>query len=80
MGENNFKLFAFASNEDGSKIFCRLAYKKKTMLKGFYDFDKEKFFITSYVKGNFVRGIGKNTIKNALIEILHLDYDWELQA
>ena len=77
MGED-FKLFAFASNKDGSKIFCRLAYKKKTMAKGFYDFDKEKFFVTSYVKSNFVRGIGKNTIKKELIELLRLDYDWEM--
>jgi hypothetical protein len=77
MGDD-FKLFAFASNKDGSKIFCRLAYKKKTMAKGFYDFDKEKFFVTSYVKSNFVRGIGKNTVKKKLIEILRLDYDWEM--
>ena len=77
MGDD-FKLFAFASNKDGSKIFCRLAYKKKTIAKGFYDFDKEKFFVTSYVKSNFVRGIGKNTVNKKLIEILRLDYDWEM--
>lgn len=77
MGDD-FKLFAFASNEDGSKVFCRLAYKKKTMAKGFYDFDKEKFFVTNYVKSNFVRGIGKNTVKKKLIELLRLDYDWEM--
>lgn len=77
MGED-FKLFAFASNEDGSKIFCRLAYKKKTMAKGFYDFGKEKFFVTNYVKTNFVKGIGKNTVKEKLIELLREDYDWEM--
>ena len=77
MGDD-FKLFAFASNKDGSKIFCRLAYKKKTIAKGFYDFDKEKFFVTSYVKSNYVRGIGKNTVNKKLIEILRLDYDWEM--
>lgn len=76
--DSNFKLFAFASNGDGSKIYCRLAYNKKTMLKGYYDFDKEKFFITNYVKTNFIKGIGKNTIKKNLIEILNEEYDWEL--
>ena len=76
--ESEFKLFAFASNHDGSKIYCRLAYNKKTMAKGFYDFNKEKFFITNYVKSNFVRGIGRDTIKKKLIEILKLDYDWEI--
>ena len=77
MGDR-FELFAFASNHDGSKIFCRLACNKKTMAKGYYDFDKEKFFVTNYVKKNFKRGIGKKTINKNLKEILNIDYDWEM--
>ena len=53
-------------------------YKKKTMVKGFYDFDKEKFFVTKYVKSNFVQGIGKNIVKKNLIELLNIDYDWNM--
>ena len=75
---SDYNLFTFASNKDGSKIFCRLAYKKKTVVKGFYDFDMGKFFITDYVKSNFEKGVGKNTVKKKLEEILLLDYDWEL--
>jgi hypothetical protein len=48
------------------------------MAKGYYDFDKEKFFVTNYVKKNFERGIGKNTINKNLKEILNIDYDWEM--
>ena len=75
----NFKLIAFATNDNGEKIYCRLAYGKKTMVKGYYDFTKDKFFITKYVKSNFQQGIGKNTVREKLIELLKIDYDWELQ-
>ena len=55
MEENTpkYKLITFASNKDGSKIFCRLAMNKKTLIKGFYDFNKDNFFITEYVKTRF---------------------------
>ena len=81
MEENTpkYKLITFASNKDGSKIFCRLAMNKKTLIKGFYDFNKENFFITEYVKKNFINGIGKNTAKKILKEILEEDFNWEMQ-
>ena len=81
MEENTpkYKLITFASNKDGSKIFCRLAMNKKTLIKGFYDFNKDNFFITEYVKKNFINGIGKNTAKKILKEILEVDYDWTLE-
>jgi len=75
---NDYKVFTFATNHSGSKIFCRMAYKKKTVAKGFYDFDKDKFFVTNYLKQNFPQGIGRNSIKKYLKVILNLDYDWEL--
>ena len=76
----NFKVIAFADNKDGTKIFCRLAMDKKTLIKGFYDFDKELFFITEYVKRNFTNGVGRNTAKKILKEILEQDYDWTLNV
>lgn len=76
--DNKFKLIPFASNKDGTKIYCRLALNKKTLIKGHYDFNKEQFFITEYVKKNFIQGIGKNTAKNKLKELLEQDYDWNL--
>ena len=81
MEENTpkYKLITFASNKDGSKIFCRLAMNKKTLIKGFYDFNKDNFFITEYVKKNFINGIGKNTAKKILKEILEEDFNWEMQ-
>jgi hypothetical protein len=75
---NKFKLITFASNKDGTKIYCRLAHNKKTLIKGYYDFNKEQFIITDYVKQNFIQGIGKNTAKKKLQELLEQDYDWNL--
>ena len=74
----DFKFFPFATNKDGSKIFCRLSYKKKTVLKGFYDYERDRFIIKDYVKQNFPQGTGKPTIKRILRFYLALDYDWEL--
>ena len=76
--DNKFKLITFASNKDGTKIYCRLALNKKTLIKGYYDFNKEKFFITDYIKNNFIQGIGKNTAKKMLKQLLEQDYDWNL--
>lgn len=75
---SDYKLFTFAANKSGTKIFCRFTFKKKTIAKGFYDFDKSKFFITSYQPQNFPQGVGKNTVKKYLKFILDVDYDWEL--
>lgn len=73
-----FKFFTFSANEDGTKIYCRLALNRKTLIKGYYDFNKDKFIITQYVKKNFCKGIGKNTARKKLKEILLTDYDWTL--
>jgi len=68
----------FATNKDGTKIFCRFTLDKKTLIKGFYDFNRERFYITDYVKKNFTKGIGRDTAREKLKEILLVDYDWEI--
>ena len=78
MDENKFKLIAFASNKNGTKIFCRLALNKKTIIKGFYDFNKEKFIITDYLKKNFTQGINRKIAEANLKEILDIDYGWNV--
>jgi len=77
--DSKFKLITFASNKDGTKIFCRLAYDKKTLLRGYYDFNQERFIIEKYLPQNFIKGqIGKNKTKSKLKELLEQDYDWNL--
>ena len=48
---SDYKLFTFASNKSGTKIFCRFTYKKKTITKGFYDFFS-RFATISYKVGD----------------------------
>lgn len=76
---SKFKVIVHGDNEDGSKLFARFTYKKKALVKGYYSFNKEKFFITSYVKQNLLNcGIDTNTAKEIMSKILMMDYDWEL--
>jgi len=73
-----FKFSTIGSNESGTRIFCKLSYSKHNVLRGFYDFDLDKFIIIKYLYGNFPEGLTKNKIRKALKEILTTDYDWEL--
>ena len=74
---SKFKFGLIGTNNSGTKIFARLTYDKHTLLKGFYDFDKEKFVIMKYLDNNFPQGITRKKTKNALKDNL-LDYDWNL--
>lgn len=74
---SKFKFGLIGTNNSGTKIFARLTYDKHTLLKGFYDFNEEKFIIMKYLDNNFPLGITKKNAKNALKDNL-LDYDWNL--
>jgi hypothetical protein len=73
-----FKFSTIGSNESGTRIFCKLSYDKHNVLRGFYDFNLEKFIIIKYMYDNFPQGLTKNKIRKNLKEILMNEYDWEL--
>jgi hypothetical protein len=73
-----FKFSTIGSNESGNRIFCKLSCEKRNVLKGFYDFDLEKFIIIKYMYDNFPQGLTKNKIRKNLKEILRIDYNWDL--
>jgi hypothetical protein len=73
-----FKFNTIGANENGTRIYCKLSCDKHNVLKGFYDFDLEKFVITKYLYANFPQGITKNKVRKELKEILIIDYDWNL--
>lgn len=73
-----FKFNTIGSNKSGSKIFCKLSCDKHNVLRGFYDFDLERFIIIKYMYDNFPKGVSKNKIKKALKDILIIDYNWNL--
>lgn len=74
---SNFKFRLLGANKNGTKIFARLTYNKHTLIKGYYDFDKEKFIIVKYINDNFSKEITRKKAKKELKKQL-LDYDWEL--
>lgn len=74
-----FKLIPFASNKSGNRIFCRFSVNNKTLVRGVYDFNLERFIILKYVKSNIIKmQMGRKYIKSKLKNILLIDYDWEL--
>lgn len=74
----SFKIKLIGSNDDGSRIFAVLRYGKARLVKGFYDFNTEKFNILEWKKKNFPQGYTKENIMEILRQVLLLDYDWEL--
>lgn len=74
-----FYLIPFASNQSGSKIFCKLVEGKrgKDLLKGHYDYNIENFFIDKWYEKRFKEHHTKEKLLEELKEILLCDYDWE---
>jgi hypothetical protein len=72
------KLNTIGSNDNGNRIFCKLSCENHNVLRGFYDFNLEKFIIIKYLYNNFPKELNKNQIKKQLKEILKIEYDWEL--
>lgn len=73
-----FKFNTIGSNKSGNRIFCKLSCEKHNVLRGFYDFNLDKFIIIKYMYDNFPQGLTKNKIRKNLKEILMNNYDWEL--
>lgn len=78
MSPNSCRLLLFASNPEGTKIFFHLKRKGKKLVKGFFDFDKDKAIIEKYYKTNFPDGVNRKEIKECLKQRLMLDRNWEL--
>ena len=72
------KLILVAANKNGNRIFAKLLINNKNIIKGYYDFKLEKFFITKYIKHNFPKNITKQNAKQILKELLKINHDWKL--
>ena len=72
------KFATIGANEEGTRIFCKMSIDGHNVVKGFYDFDLEKFIIIKYLYDNFPKGVTKNMVKKELKNELSTNYDWEL--
>ena len=72
------KFSTIGANEEGTRIFCKFTCEGKNVVRGFYDFDLEKFIIIKYIYDNFPKGVSKNMIKKELRKELIMNYDWDL--
>ena len=77
--DKRYDLIAFASNRNGNKIFCRFTHNKKNLIKGFYDFNKELFYVTKILYSNLkTEQIEESIAFKELSDILLIEYDWIL--
>ena len=74
-----FKFNTIATNKNGTLIFCKLKTNdNKIILKGYQNFNINKFIVTKYYYNNFPINYNKTKIKTILKNILLTDYDWNL--
>ena len=73
------KLHTIAATEDGDRIFCLYKQGNTTLLKGFYDFPRESFYITEFYTKKLSPDQTPKQVIEELKEYLFVEYDWELK-
>ena len=77
MGSN--KISTIAASEDGNRIYCLFKQDNKTIAKGYYDFEKESFFITEFYTKKLPEGETPKQAIETFKHLLDLDFDWNLK-
>ena len=73
------KISMVGASEDGDKIYCLYREGTDVLLRGFYDFEKESFFICEFYTKKLKPEQTPKSVIMSLKEILDIDYDWELK-
>ena len=66
------------SSDDGDRIFCTYKINGFTVLRGMYDFIKERFVVLNFYKSKVPEDSTPLKVLMSLKEELNLEYDWEL--
>ena len=77
MGAN--KIHTIATSDDGDKIYCLYKEESDTLVKGFYDFTKERFIVTEFYTKKLKDGQTPREVIMNMKQILDIDCDWELK-
>ena len=78
MSANNIQIVG--SSEDGDRIFCAYKLNGFTVVRGMYDFNKEKFVILNFYKSKVPEDSTILKVLLTLKEKLDAEYDWELSG
>ena len=65
-------------SEDGDRIYCTYKLNGFTVVRGVYDFNKERFIVLNFFKSKVPEGSTPLKALMSLKEELSLEYDWEL--
>ena len=68
------------NSEDGDRIFCTYKLNGFTVVRGMYDFNKEKFVILNFYKSKVPEDSTILKVLLSLKEKLNAEYDWELSG
>jgi hypothetical protein len=68
------------SSEDGDRIYCTYKLNGFTVVRGMYDFNKEKFVILNFYKSKVPEDSTILKVLLSLKEKLDAEYDWELSG
>ena len=75
-----YRINVVGSNNSGTLLFCTFKADGKTLARGVFNFDTERFSVTSWSKRNLKKkGISKSKAIEILRNELLYQYDWILK-
>ena len=75
-----YKINVVGDNKSGTLLFCTFKADGKTLARGVFNFDTERFSVISWSKRNLKKkGISKSKAIEILRKELLYQYDWVLK-
>ena len=75
-----YRINVVGNNNSGTLLFCIFKADKKTLARGVFNFDTERFSVISWSKRNLKKkGISKSKAIEILRKELLYQYDWVLK-
>ena len=75
-----YRINVVGNNKSGTLLFCIFKADKKTLARGVFNFDTERFSVISWSKRNLKKkGISKSKAIEILRKELLYQYDWVLK-
>ena len=74
-----FKLSMVASSDEGDKIYCLYKNGSDILVRGYYDFNKDTFIVTSFHSSKLKDDMTVESVIEGLKTMLLLEHDWEFK-